>query len=448
MLLRLLFCLFFYAVSFPVFADEKLLPEAEIWLSGTSKIAPETNGFYYLLGMAAAEKEDPWQVGYNYAQALEKVYEGNLGNQHKKPYPVLEKVALSRHPWLCEQLVTAEISQNCCQRQYCYQHYLKHSELLDDFIQSHTDLLAQYRQFTTYQNYQAILPPTIDTPYPEYRYLILAHHIFLSDVLNKYLHHQAEEALFLLADDLKFHRQQLSQQDILLGKLIRARLILHNLALLSVLIEQNPHLDLTSEPWLSVLSPLTALETDITHSLYYEFQTFANVFENIGNEIISTETAPAAFLSQFLKQFLPWQKNKTLNRIFQVNKLLAELSKLPTDQLYQQLPSSEEIEKIFEPKGFFDKASNYVGYTLLAIAMPNLNAYIGEIHNLNGHFVLLQAYAKIKALALDKTAVKDFLEKSNFRSPFTNAPLHWDAQKNQLLFENLNAERNSLIVDF
>lgn len=425
--------LFILLLSTTVIADEALNPEALPWLEIKPNLKAEDNGFIYFYGIRKAVKpEETWETGYRYQRELENIFNYNLHHPRaQKSYPSMDGLDFVEDPLLCTYEVVPEIYQDCCDKQYCYQSYTTlTSEQLAYLIEKYQTHLAHYKKLQTYNAFEALIPPSISTPFPNYTAITQAHNAVILTIIQDYKNGKKQQAVEILTQDIAFHRARLQDKDTLIGKLIWINLLANDLYTLATLINIDPQfINLNQAPFTELLQPLTPEETALDAAFQYEFQTSFFLMR----DVLQLDPGLSSAQVKFIKIF--FQQNQTINKIYTMYRYIVNLSLLDSQTFYQKYPSEEEVSAIFKATGL-EKIFNYIGNVLLDISLPSYVSYIIRIHNISGLMVLVKAQASIQQQAISSENIQDFLNNHpEFYNIYTHAPLFWNTEKQSLSFK-------------
>jgi hypothetical protein len=182
---------------------------------------------------------------------------------------------------------------------------------------------------------------------------------------------------------------------------------------------------------------LTDKEKELTEEWQGEFQFIGSIYQTPGL------LYPAwSSLNKFLgfNQKIIFKPNAAINQYFHFYKDIIEWSRLPADRLLSAKQNA------FSGPDFWDVGYNPVGVILNNISFPDFERYIYRLHDLDCLVRLVKIKQQIRSNRIAKDQVENFLKQdaAEFKNPYTNQPVIWDA-KSEILYFNSPSEEGKKI---
>jgi len=208
--------------------DQDLDPEISSW----TKLAPVPdgdNGFVYLMGLDSGSGESPLDRGFAKIQAYNRGRESQAD-----PFATVDidssrleqsgRLELPAVKWLCKH-----------HEKGCFDALVLDPVALVSIVDLYADLIDRYQLFIGGPNYQTTTALYADAPIPPIRYLNAGHQLLRAGAVWGFKQGNTEQALALIALELRGLRKHLASVDTLLMKLTIIELIEDNLAFLEFL---------------------------------------------------------------------------------------------------------------------------------------------------------------------------------------------------------------------
>ena len=344
--------------------DDKQVPELT-QLMEQLKSPNDSKAYLYLMGMDAPNGVDPLSAG---AIALQQnnIKRKNDGNRTliAEPQTTKNVLAMPDNDLLCSY---SEDS--------CLSYIFNNLNLIEDLINKHKILIDRYRIYANYHDFHTLSEPYIAEKTPPYFALSKAVQLTNLSLFLKASKGDVDEAINLIYQLQSQLRQQLSQQDVLIGKLIYLKLISDNLDLLSVISNQYNYklpnkIKLLSLQERSLRSSFVR-EIHIMSHLYEELDGAPDIFSTVGEEVLS-------HVPSWVTHML-FKKNMTFNESYKVYVYYTLLSETSIEIIEKEI-----TDKALMPLVIDHWIRNPIGTILNQIGQPDYLGYIasfGDIDN-------------------------------------------------------------------
>lgn len=351
--------------------DDKQVPELT-QLMEQVKRPNDSKAYLYLMGMDAAKGVDPLAAG---ALALQQ---NNIKRKNDgiralivEPQATKDVLAIPDDDLLCSY---SEDS--------CFSYIFNNLNVIEDLLNKHKILTERYRVYANYHDYHTLSEPHITEEIPPYFVLSKAVQLTNLSLLLKASKGDVDEAINLIYQLQSQLRQQLSQQDRLIGKLIYLKLISDNLDLLSVISNQYNYKLPNKIKLLSLqeksLRASFVREIQIMSHLYEELDGAPDIFSTVGEEVLSD--VPSWVTHMLFK------KNMTLNESYKVYAYYAMLSEASIEKIEKEIS-----DKALMPSVVDHWIRNSIGTILNQIAQPDYLGYIASFGDIDNKIKLFNA---------------------------------------------------------
>jgi len=381
-LVKILIVLAFIGLFFLWYSrDVDLNPEAAQWIQELNqKEAIENNAYLYLLGIEAAETQDPFQIGQEKLDLYLNFLRDNEIYTSEAKEPLVLKI---------KNQIRLPDKEQFCQfaKIECLETWLQSSlDELESHLNKHQLIYDRYKFYLSIPDSKRLGYPSINDPIPEYSYLKMGNTLsnlktLLAARKGIKLRHKP------LIDEINDLRRRLRQSEQMLTKLVITSMISDSLAILFFL-EQRDIVNI-NEP----LDPLNQSELSLASDLQYEFVMQANFYPRLmrtKNLFDGNKEHPPYFNSIVIKP------NKTINMLHDYFSNLIKLEKLPPANYFS---AYEKIYSDYSNQSIDLK--NPVGSTLARVGTFNMQKYKMRIFALDAKIKLFNAYTASKDLGND-----------------------------------------------
>ena len=241
--------------------DDPLDPEVKRWLSLIDADAYSPS-YLYLLGMGAAEGQDPAVVGKKVLEVHQQWDMDVERRQHER------QTLLPKKPPDGEAFCS--FKQTEC---VAYLFGLDVAEIRH-LMMSNQWLIVRNNRFLAFGEFTTMTKPAIDEHVARYSYVVRAERLELLQAVALYHQGDARQALDTISQRLVQLRQMLSDQDTLIGVALYADLITNLLDLKSLILHRE---SLAS----SAITSLSQNETDIRVALARELTMLYKLFKDL-----------------------------------------------------------------------------------------------------------------------------------------------------------------------
>jgi hypothetical protein len=363
--------------------DDDLNPEVAAFLE-QAEPAEQSEAYLYLLGIVAAEGEDPLKVGkqlFADMQQAERDYQ--LGDESfgYEGYPEENKLALPEGKYFCGS-----------RDEQCWPTLFSNPSEIDQVIRDHATLLERYQSLVQLMDYRSLSKPTSLETFPPFDYLLKANRLVVLNTI--YMAHIAEpaQAVEMLVRHVAELRRQLIKVDNVIGKVIYSALIAESIDVLSLIVHKN-NLVFKDE-----ISPISSLERDFSTIMAREFAMNFDLF-------MSMDRHPDFFAKSLNGDYK--SPHWLVRAVFKPNMTVNDsLSFYKSTIARSQLEQTEFSLAMADEMGGRDQLSkfsirNYAGNILNEIAVPNFDQYIASIFDLNAKIAIFNQTVNKAELSAD-----------------------------------------------
>ncbi|MDP3816462.1 hypothetical protein [Pseudomonas sp.] len=288
-------------------------------------------------------------------------------------------------------------------------------------------LLERYRHYLTLGDYHTLTSPSIAEPLAPMQYFSRANQLLTLQALQLAKAGDGAAALALLQDDVTQLRRQLAMADQLVQKMILVAMLNRDLEWLAQLYRRG----LVPAP--APLAPLSEAERSLHAALLREFGSGAALFAELGykelGDFIGNET-----LGRLALLFV-YKPQMTVNAVLPPFQQLSARSQLDPEDFQQAVQAAAPLQA--SPLSL----RNYVGSVLLAIAVPDLNRYIGRLQDLDAKLKLVNLSSQLPPGVPTPEQLAALPESGNPYRP--QEPPYWEAEQGRLCFSGPLEDRHS-----
>lgn len=349
-------------------SDDKLDREAQAWLQIANNVEDvEGNGYYYLLGIAAPESNDPRAFGRRQLALYREAEAAMPGSGAERiDFSLKKPLPLPAGPYYCR-----------VNEDGCYPGPADNPEYLEKELEKHRVLLSRYREFFEFPTLKTLVEPAYYALFLPYEYITRGNKLNQFRIMRDAAHGRRSQALEELHRDIRNIRGQLAAADDLIYKLILAGMLADDLDLLAGL--YDPSLD---EP-MPAIDLLTREERSMRRPMIREFGMNANLFMLLDEHsgFFNEELEISKRVGQFL-----FKANMSVNNAFRKLKSVEQLSPLSLPEFHQAvMHGAPETDVPFSLR-------NYIGWVLNSIAPVDSYAkYVSRVNNINCKIALINA---------------------------------------------------------
>jgi|TARA_Y100000310_G_scaffold343548_1_gene451744 hypothetical protein len=396
------------AAIFMLFSgDETLAPEVAAWLvNPAEKVKDEDNGYIYLIGILAGEKDDPYQVGLQTIDSLTTreqdsgFYRAVKAEEHRPS----DQLELPQSRLLCAR-----------GRPDCLTRILQRSDEIEQLLKGNRVLLDRYRSFLTHANYEtssASFADDIDLPY----YVVTrVNRLLHLRVIKQLLDGQQRDAADTLMNDVIALRSLLGMADDFILKMTLTSALAEDFQLMSQLYSRGYYDERVIDPNNKIFDHFSELERSWELDMKRRFRRHAERVYTFfdGLDLSAEGINPLAW------SVAPLHKpNKTLNDIHPKFDRNYQLSVMSPSRFLDSSSNRTAEKNIFT-------RSNIIGSILNRKAMVSYEAYIGMMKDTECFMKLVKIRLSLPAriigsgIDLDQlAATMDIRNPYNGRRPF------------------------------
>jgi hypothetical protein len=339
------------ALSVANLFDEGLSDEAQALIERVDYQA-ESRAFIYLLGIGAAPNDDPMAVG----ESLLNEYRVLEALEENEGYGEIEYPRASRYLPLPEgELFCASSEEGCLTGLFNIAYDMEALE------KKYSVLIARVNKQQAFGEFHTMTRPSINEPFPEYRYISRATRIWSLKAISLYRKGREGQALELLFGKLEVARKNLALQDQFPGKLAYAESISELLDVASIILDGK-----VGTIYVDLMPRLSLTEKGFDQVSAREFvmayNTFLNVYQNRENS--GMKNIPWTL---FRRMF--YKPNMTANAAEPNYSWMDRISKMSPKEFAQ------EVERGEKPETSTSRIRNYVGHAMLGVEAPKWGKY-------------------------------------------------------------------------
>lgn len=398
--------------------DETLDPGAAALINAPSKIKPEQNAYFFLIGLRAPPDRDPGEFGHECVTRLIKTSES--GKETSALFISGKTGCTDEKPWLA----WADISAISCERQEesCFSHYQKQRTAIKQVAENNKLLLQRYERLLAMEYFD-------DASYAN----LLTTSLFLDPVRELYSavsatklqEGDAEAFIQRTANQIRFYRMISRGNGSFLSKLVSMVYINGSVSLASDAVRENPRLAEKYEGLLlSVTQPFSVSERGLESAMVAELKSLASTLSPQRYE------EELSFYDKLLSPFY-YKYNATLNRFYRDLPGWRDLSQLSTEQYLASEKAA--LARVEEPwhDGYLHMIYNPMGKTLLGLSGPTYAKFPRRAIDLDGRLRLVSLQIQIAAQQIPESEIPAFLKHADpkFSDPYTGQPMQWDKSR-------------------
>ena len=420
--------------------DDPLQPDVGLALDWkSSPNAFNDNGYLVLLGQSAPESVDPYEAGRKALLAQFKLYAEKATDS--------EWHALSKQ----QTAPTNSSSKYICSypKQNCVEHYLQTRSAMADVIKNAALQESRFSRIVHAKNFVEVQPPVYASPFPSWSYLTNAAELARTKAIYQIADGHPQEGIAGIVENAQFSRRMLQQSTTLIGHMLALGMIQKDMRIVSELVQKYPVLAQSHGPaLLEILSPISGSEYSLKKAFSFE-KTF--LLNSVQREGISM---PEHRLRNWASSFF-YQPNATLNLMYIWPNEMEKMAELPAGKLDDE--KSQAGKKFSDAVGYsyLDTISfkNPIGKVLVQVARSDYMKYIERQHDTDGYARLVALQLKIanEKIPAEKIAAAVNASAAQFRNPYTDMPMVWDAKASEIRFQgrqpsNLNINKSDLFA--
>ncbi|PHS26798.1 MAG: hypothetical protein COA83_01920 [Methylophaga sp.] len=370
--------------------DDDLDPEVAIFLE-QAEPAKHSDAYVYLLGIVAAEDEEPLELGNQLLNAMRQAEDGyKFGDEtfEFEAYPEDKKLILPTGELFCKSW-----------QEGCWQAVFDNKHERDQALKTHAVLLQRYQTFIKTPDYQTLSKPRLTEVYPPFQYLLKANRLVILSAINKMQSAKPALAVSELTEHITSLRQHLKSADTVIGKMIFTKMISDNIDALSLIIQQQdiavndalPPISLPERDLEIAMAREVAMSYELYSSLDRSPEIFAHAKEGLDNNN-SFETPEWVARAAF-------KPNMSVNQASLFYKETSARSQLAQTEFVFAVVERAQPQKL--------QIKNWVGSILNNIAKPNFDQYIAPLFDLNAKIAIFNQTANKVELPSDLSYIQN-----------------------------------------
>lgn len=394
-------------------------------------VANPDNGYVYVLGFAAAPDADPYTLGLQRVEWLQKRHEGppTVGPFKDQEYepprgPIAEKLRACGSTYQgCDAALTESEAQ------------------LLEWLSSEQWRLDRYLELLNKPGWLEIVPWSAATPLPAYAPVLDAQRILLVKAYSLAGQKDASAVRDLLERDVRFWRGVLASSDILISRMIAVAALTRNFNMGNLALRRLP-------PETQLVAMPESWRTPLTQSELSWLRCFAGEWKFSQNVLAELKTTPTVAISGENIGWLGRFQDAALNPLFQQQDTsnqsaemfvrAADALNVPIEQLIDALDAAKQA--FAGPTERFATLANFynpVGDVILGVAGGSYDVYPARVADVEGARRAAVLATELRSRKIDEQNIEAELAASTIRTPYNGDPFGWDAKEHAILFIGL-----------
>jgi len=430
--------------------DEVETAQARHWGAPYSNVVPDkANAWLYLLGIGAAENDDPIAMGRRRLDAFET-------RRRMDPVPpagVAEQAGPLPH--IGPDRAVDGVNHLCDVRKTdCVAWTAQHAVMLDRLATANRVRLLRYETMLSMPHWDEKATPDTVSLDADFKIAFLHLDLLASGWRGG---EDPQQVVAALAKTVSFWRRVAEQSHELLSKILAARLIEHGQRILGSIVERLSVAQLRSMQGDldAILAPQTAMQADLEMVAKEEYLRFAAGTERdlrvgtilrecVAGNVKDRAGAPEGIGRCAIRVLvLPgYVRQATLNLRAEHATVMAACLSMPPEQFKTDCPPMRSAAfeaglapvlrhpkgRLSENWGYF--AYNLVGRILVVMSVPDLSRYKDRLHDQDAVRRMLAIKLRALQARLPATAMPGFLadQPRELRNPYTGEPFGWEGE--------------------
>lgn len=395
--------------------DETLQPEVAALLQPPiSKVPPEQNAFFTLVGLSAPSGVNAAAWGERYVRE-QAVYRPAIHSGVASPKS------------LCD-----------LEGNHCLRLAHKQPEVLKQALLERQELNARYLAARALPHVAEVIEVySVEAAIPNFPIMLRGQELRFAQIGLWVEAGKMDEVMAELGADIAFARRWCAGAQSLLGKMIASAMLQRDYVLLADLMREKPALMASQHVRMgALLTPLTPTELSMLSSIRTEFLVVANwaraarTPQDVFLSTVSDSPAWLARIQGFLLKglFLP---NASINMAYQsaqINERMARASPQQLAQVHREVQEWVKQLQAVDRHMFYNPAGKWV----LKENVVDFNDYVRRPMITNVFIQLLTLQQQIVDQHIPDAAIPAFLAASPLRNPFDGNAVEWDAPRHEL----------------
>lgn len=396
--------------------DEPLHPEL-VSLQQLQPVSTEGNAYILALGFSSSEEKGPQRAGREILTALRKKHE----RRQRMALSTEEFEAILGGPGLGKDLKKQFKSLECNARRYldCAEQLIAEVARAGSTDPGLSVLIERYDLMLAQPRFEENKERDVFSPMPPYDVLMAVERLRLA---NSYEMDTVPEFLAKTAQDFEFWRRALRESETLATKMVSLAGMQNGLDFLSTLMR---HRELAASDHAQIeafLRPLTGDESNIEEAFLSEART-----------AVLSEKPPILMFSSWTRQLIA-QQNATANEDYMTNVVpMRHRAALSASEYYRR----KAYQPLTHPLRLFPPPLYNLGGKLALSDGRDAAQFPARVHDQNGRILLVLLQSEI-ARRPQSSGVREVVQASAYRSPYTGDPMEYDADAQTIGFKCLH----------
>lgn len=387
----------------------------------------ENNAYAYVMGFDVPEDQDPLAWG---EQRLVWTHETRFSIDASQEY----QFPGSKAEYFAHRPTGVDLLLRACSfgNQDCVSTLLASASDIEEAVAEGGWVVQRYSDLLDMNTWVENIYLHIQAPLPAYQNLLVAQHLYFSDLLLRQDSLSAEILLHTLDRDLRFWRHAQQQSLTLISKMVSAAAIRQNLSWTNQLLRSLP---VGAQVDLSLANhgqPLSREELSMYRVFVGEW-IFGSHY--MGEVIEHPESVDEKAMHPWAK-FL-FKRQATLNLMAEQHATLIRHVDRPLDKYSEALATMEQLYPQESRVEYFLKPANAVGRILVAVATPAYQDYFVRVGDIEGQRRALVLVHQLRQQQIPLDQVAEAIAASDIRNPYTGDAFEWDAELQAVVFTGL-----------
>ncbi|MBI1890920.1 MAG: hypothetical protein HYS18_09755 [Burkholderiales bacterium] len=419
--------------------DEKLKPETQALLAPPAYHAnPAVNGYFIFRAMDADASLDAMKTGSEAVESEQRLFKENPNRSDYDKQITYKK--MPKPVW--NQARCGEALQNCVEAD------LRNRAQLEDALAKNAVYLKRYDAMRQLPEFEERLLLSMAAPFPNYSLLAQTSDMTVAKAALDIADGRTQSGLAQLESNDRYLRSLLVKTNTLLGRMVAMGALRRQARTVSDLVEMYPQLLVQQGDALAKLvRPLTLNDQLYAPVMMNEARSIAGAIQSAtaGNLISYVGSETGVSMSDRFANWvasLGFKRNATLNLFADTWKVVIDNANQPPSEYGKARERvNERIVQLFAPSRipYVHYFSNPVGKILLEVASsPDMYVkYMERGADTDGYLRLVGLQVDLRRNKVAMDAIPAYLAKApeQFRSPYDQKTMAWDAKQKQLQFE-------------
>jgi hypothetical protein len=419
------FYLVLIAINWRDRAPSEAVLLARALIENRPEVPASDNAYIYILGFSAPDEADPQQAG---EARLAWLKARGYAESSKTPDPVPGRNMRADRPEHIQEAFRCASG-----RQSCIAEIEKNMPILAEWLDPNDVVLTRYRQLLDRTAWCELVPDDAMIPFPTYSGVFDGQRLHMVALWK-----QSGDAAAIrdgLQKDIVFWRTVLRSSDLLITKLIAVGALRQHFAYGNVVLRGVPTakvLDAIPASWKEEIS---VEERSMMRALAGEVNFAGQVLDpEFGEHLLGDRTVLERAAGAIVKPFFKRQDYR--NQVAEHYMKVARFTEGPFSDYPTRFAGDEST---VAAKGLFDWLYNPIGDWLATVVMPesSVYSYAARVADIEGARRAALLAAQLRANGVTPENIREQLQQSPLRNPYTDEPFEWDDESGTIVFSGL-----------